>query len=375
MKKTKLKNEFKKEIEFVQDDNIELWENKKYFPVLNKNMEKVQTLLNKLNVKRVIAFDYLTDNWKNWVCDEITLCVLPLCSNIEQNGNITTEVLNSMKIKIKDTFVPVDIDSDELSEISNLIDYFPTRNLLIARVNVFADLELFESAIHSALSVFNPKVKSNDEIWAYKMEYQWGINFNKRKEKLKRDIENISYKLEELKSSYLGNIKDKIFLEKELIFQDTINKELKNKVLDELVKVKKLVFVKNVEITDTLKVNIGDVYITDKVSTGLEKKDGIEVPILETKKVYIGNLTFLIKSNNVTVINPNKIGEYTHPHANDKICFGEAQMRVESFLASLELEKLMIFLYSWAVSINPSDWMLPLQEFYDKQVKLQNKTK
>ena len=114
-------------------------------------------------------------------------------------------------------------------------------------------------------------------------------------------------------------------------------------------------------------VNFGDVFINGVVKVGIKKENGCEVPDMQPRKVFIGNLTFIVGDSKVTVKNNTiKDTSMVHPHSNEgKICFGTAETEVLHLLGTLQLSKLIKLLYSWAYSYNDKSTYVKLQRFYD----------
>jgi len=335
-----------------------VWENKKFFPHLHENFKKVCESLENLNIKRVVPLDFLGDKLEDIKCQELTLLVCPFLINVDEVNN--TDLLQ-YNVLIN--------DSVTIKKQEELLNYYPTKNLLIYRTNFFTTECMFDDFLYTVQSI-SPKSLSVKEIRNLILIETWKVNILNDLRDHDSDKLNLVNNIKNLERTYkrklveLRNMK----LQKEHL--EKLRDSVGDKLNSEITKIRKNPFVKRLEIDDYIKFSFGQVYITTDVITGSkEGKDGISVPKLEKKKVRIGELIFVLKNSEVEIENEESIENYQHPHASNGIlCYGEEKLKVEKYLSMLELNKLVNFLYSWAISYSPdTNPYLRIESFYEER--------
>jgi len=142
----------------------------------------------------------------------------------------------------------------------------------------------------------------------------------------------------------------------QLIFLEHLSK---NKVVafrKKLDEITKLEFVKNIELTDSgIVVDVGDVAM-----------------MRGRRKYKLGNYQIIIKPNSIEVKNdkPVKRGDdsYHHPHVSqDNICFGSGKDKAYELLGTMQLKKLVYYMYVFLKSYNSKDPYIKLTEFIGLQ--------
>tara|TARA_Y100000310_G_scaffold341019_1_gene438794 strand:+ start:3647 stop:4972 length:1326 start_codon:yes stop_codon:yes gene_type:complete len=369
-KKKIVLKKFLKETIFANGESEynKVWESKEWFPLLKDKIDFVNERLTSMGVKRVICFDEIGEDWRDWIAkEELTLAVLPICNIINQNGTQTKELLKSREMIIKEKYMPIDIETSEEKVTAGFVVYFPTRNLIVTLVNPFVNEELMTTILLN-ISDTNPEFMDEKSIWKYKLEKQWVQVFEKQKITLKNDIDSQNNRIEEYRRNYFTRVQKLREQENDLVNLKKREVNVSAEIENELELIHKLPIIKDLTIRDKIYVNFGTINLMGQVQTGKTMEDGVEVPTLETKKVEIGELTFEIGNGEVKVKNNKPAGEYQHPHANrNTICFGEADLEIKRLLANLEIQKLIKLLYSWAFSYNESDAYTKLQTFYNKR--------
>jgi hypothetical protein len=346
-----------------------VWEDKEHFPMLNDKKEEVISKLKSLNIGAVKCFDQISSNWEDWFAQEkITLVVMPLCNVVDQDGENTKKELESLGHKDVAKLMPVDIETKEIVTTTTTFVYFPTRNMILTKCNIFYNPTIF-GLFCSNCRLVNPKLLTQEEIWLKKLEETFSANIQGRIDSINNEIEEAERSISGYRIRLLDMIKRARDKKQDLQNMDIIKGNITKKLMTEIEAIKMLPFVKEVFFRDSIYVSFGDVYVTGEVQVDTKDIKGISVPVTEKKKVYIGNLRFIIKSGEVVIENPKSIGMYQHPHARQNhICFGEADIDVEKHLLNFDLINLVKLLYSWAFSYNPGDAYISLQAWYNKRV-------
>ena len=128
----------------------------------------------------------------------------------------------------------------------------------------------------------------------------------------------------------------------------------------------------------TIYFSFGKIYITTPVRTGEEMKDGVLQPILEIKKIYIGELEFSYNKNGVQVNNKDNpvLEGYPHPHATTRgLCYGRESNKMSELITNADLINLIKALYSWAHSYNSKDAYRKIEHWYNKQKRKEEGTR
>lgn len=357
----------------LKGKNKKFWEDKELFGFLNEEFDCICDTLSLLGIKKVVAFDELGNNWSDWVCrDELTLCVMPISEVINQRGQDTINKIMDMDLDIVENMYPIDINTDEICQGGDFIRYFPTRNLIIALINPFLTRDLF-TLIRYNISEQHPCFLTEDEISDLILTNQYVQSFEHRRNRCKSEVSDYEERIETARNNYFEYINTYNEKKRLLEAMDLDKNKIKERLASEIEGIKSLQIVKNVDVADRIYVDFGDIYITGKVKTGeKENENGIFLPIIEEKKVYIGNIKFVIGAGSIKVENSNSYGNYQHPHAYEgKICFGQVEAEATALLANLDLVKLVKLLYSWVYSYNEDDVYTKLENFYnmDKEVE------
>jgi len=351
-----------------------VWKNKKYFPLLTENFNTITERLKDLGIEEVLAFDMISNNWEDWKNEnKLRLVIMPICNIINQEGTSTKDFIKGLGLEYTDEMGAIDITTDEIHESTFSVVYFKTRNLIVVKFNPFYNTTLLDETIFS-FEVLDIKKLSEETIGNILLEEQWFSNIEDRKRGLTADIVNINSRLESMKEDYIKRHRERLNKTRQLKDLDINKDEIRLKIKQELDKLKENTLIKKLTIKDKIYLSFGDIYINAQVKTGLEiNQDGIEVPKVEMKKIYIGNLTFIVGEGKVTVENPSRVDDYEHPHANGgTICFGEVSLKASQHLINLELNKLVKLLYSWAFSYNEGDAYCKIQEFYEARIEDKN---
>lgn len=364
-------------VEFDKVGNVDVWANKEIFTYLCKNREAIVERLNGLKITRVTACDIKGLEFENWNFEnELVMAVVPLGDAIDSTGKLTRENLKADGFRIKEKYYPIDIGSSEIFLDSRYIAYFPTRNLIVCKVNIFADEELYTLAINKFITNIvgsdykAMRILSAEDKLNVILRQQWMLNIDDRKKNIEHEIRDWTQNHESLKAQLTENARLILVKQHELRDIDVIKKDFSGHIDRNIAELKALPIIKKIEIKDRIYLNFGKIYITGKVRTGVEKVDGVTKPVVEMKKVYIGELEFTISGQNVTVKNlDNRMCSCEHPHAQDgHICFGASDGEAHSLLANIELAKLAKLLYSWAISYNEGDAYSHLQDWYNLEL-------
>ena len=363
--------EFKKSIFYTGKEAKfnNYWKEKDMFPLIQTNLETINKDLIKNGIKKVICFDQIGEKWEDWICEkELTLAVLPISNIIDQSGINTKKELRALGFQAKEKYFPVDIITAEDHAQEGLVYYFPTRNLLISLVNPFKDAPLL-STILEMISNLQPKFMTEEQIGDHILKEQWKINITTRIEAITNSITLAKQNINSYKEKYFKQVQELSITTAELKKMSDIKGDISSFIKRELEKIRKLPMINDLKIKDKIYVSFGKIFLTGKVRVGM-KEGAVEVPIMETRKVLIGDLTFIIGNGEIKIENENSIGEFQHPHAREgNLCFGDIDLEAKRLLANLELTKLISLLYSWAFSYNEEDPYIELQKFYDKEIE------
>jgi len=363
-------------IVFEPVNGNDIWQEKKMFKHLIEHREEVEEELSRMKVTRVIAFDTLGFEFDSWTSqDQMTLVIMPFNSNMNLTGKRTRERLKEDGFTVKENYYPVDISSHEIVTDSRYLIYYKTRNLIVSRVNLFADSKLFSDVINKFWCVTNEtqvKVLNPEQILELRLSEQWYMNINNKVDELKSTIKGLNEDIYDLTRGITQKSRELFMSQQTLENIQNVKDNFTEYLHRNIEEMSKFPFIKSFEVKDRIYLSFGPVYITGLVQTGVSHEGGTEQPIMAPKKVYIGDLKFVITGTDIHVSNPdNEIdGEYQHPHIKDgKICFGDVSGEAKKLLANIELAKLAKLLYSVAVSYNESSPYCKLQRFYDIQKK------
>ena len=224
------------------------------------------------------------------------------------------------------------------------------------------------------------KFVKKEEKSTYALEKVWN---NEIRMKLKR------YKTQKEEHGELLNKYDMLYVEKLkkikecnrklLVYENIIdNDAITKKILNDIKKIKKYPFIDRVKIGKYIRLYFKELYIPYKIKVGrINNEDGIAVPRLEKKSIYIGEIYINIYPDRIFASSKerdnNEISN-AHPHINrfGSPCFGNINLAVKDALINLEYQKLVKLLYSWITTYNEEDSYEKIGVFYEKLKK--NKT-
>ena len=341
-----------------------IWEDQTYFPYLLKNLESINHQLIAKGIKKVVVFDELGLNWEDWDRkDVLTLAIMPICNMIDQNGTKITEWLRANSIHVRDKFMPIDINTEENLARYELVSWFKTRNIVIFHVNPFLDDGYILMRSMNELTQLSVKFMTQSEIWEIQLTEQWQLNLSDRARRLERDIIAQEENAQRDREAYMECVR--IITEARIQIEGFKAGEsgVKEKIKTELAEIQKMPFVKRLLVRDKIYINFGDISITARVVTGQDHGK----PILEQKRVFIGEIEFVIGAGEISVVNKKQLpGCNPHPHVSTEgqICFGQADLEGGRYLQSLELVKLIKLLYAWVYSYNENDAYQKISYFY-----------
>jgi hypothetical protein len=363
--------EVSKMVEFSQVDGKDIWETKDLFTALQTNKEEIMRCLDDYHITKVSALDTQSMEFEKWnFTNELVLVVMPLANITDTSGKKTRECLKNDGLKIKEKYYPMDFYTNEITKDSRYICYMRTRNLIICRVNIFADMDIFRVAWANFTGTINRgicKILTDEEKLSEVLKEQWFMNMDNRERDIKQEISGLNQNLTSYRQNLVQYSRELFVKNYELTSLMTIKKDFQSHIDRNIAELKAFPMIKSVEIKDRIYISFGPIYVTGRVKTGIEEVEGIKKPKMETKKVYIGELDFVIYGDRVKVINKdNEVDGHQHPHArNGDICFGDAGTEAYALISNIELGKLVKLLYSWALSYNEGDAYCKLQRFYE----------
>ena len=347
-----------------------IWENKEVFPHLHKELGNINQDLKAIGITKVKCFDQISENWEDWHNEkEVVLVTLPITTIINQDGTKTKQHLKDAGIINKEKYLCIDLETEEATQPKRFATYFPTRNLIITHINPFLTKQGYDAVIED-LKEIAPKLLTPKEIEERILEEQYRVSIKQQQQYNQAKLVVNKSTLEKIRSQYFETTQRVVELSQEKVSLQQAETNIKQFITEQLRKTREIPIIKKLTVRDKIYVSFGQIYLTGKVITGTTKKEGIETPIVEPRRVRIGELQFVIGNAEIKIVNPEKIGEYEHPHAKDgKMCYGEADLEAKKLLAELNLPELVNFLYSWALSYNQESAYTKLQTFYDARKK------
>lgn len=359
---------FETEAKIIDEENTlelsKVWKDEELFPLLKKDLEKINKELIDLKIGKVTFANQLGDDFDKWISkDQITLVILPENNIVDDTGTATKEYVRQRGLTAKDKYYSIDI-TDSSGTNKGFAVYYPSKNIILAKVNPFVDSKLYAYFMEDLKSC-NAKFLSQDDIWMDKLQEQWTKNLKGREERIQSEIKSIESNVKSYEDQYIQSIKNLAIKTQEIEKMKEIKVGFEQHINKELEAAKKLPMLKLFEITDKIRVGFGTVYINGKVQVGTKMENGIKVPDVQMQKVEIGNLIFTIEDNKVRVKNDKPVDGYRHPHASQDMCFGQASTEMNKLLANMELCNLIKLLYSWSFSYNSGDAMHSLQYFWN----------
>lgn len=346
-------------------------EAKQLFPLISTDNQRKSTgnMLRVAGVTSVAMFGTMGQSYSQWNSDtDIVLLVSPVAEILLPSGSNTKTALRNAGLTAKEIYLSRDINfpstnSDRL--VSGWVHYIPSKNLLVSTANPFADEEILKKTIEHIKNL-KPKFLTSDQRFRKEVLKRLQQAQQNRLRTRKQDLEN----LRNDEQSYMQSYRDVLSgIKSAEIDVEAIGRFLGNmdeKLDKDLEAIKKLPVVKKVAMTEQgIDVSFGHIFISGKVETGRKTEKGIVIPIIEERKVNIGNLTFHIGAE-IKVSNTTPVQGHEHPHCRDgRACFGEARPKVEKMLAGMELVEIVKFLYAWAYSYSPENGpFTQLQTFF-----------
>ena len=370
---------------------------------LNKNSNKdeliksIFNIIEHFDIKRIGFGNSININ--DWQ-DKMTLLILPEDEKYFMNIN----VYNPLSIKkagrknFKFSYGSIEFNKEAKSNkniptviahkieklyyinIMNTILYIPQKNITIMLTNPFVN----NNFVYKRISVNEIKHQNNygieykyiskedslyfvyNEIWGYEIKSSIYSNRN--------NINSINYDMDSLSERYNGLLEKRkevnvsLRHDMNIMKNNNLGKEIKNNVD----KISKLVFVKDIEIKEYIKIDIGKLYIPYNIKTGQIYHEGIAVPRLEKKSIYIGDMYIKIYPDRIFVSSKERdkqTNKYSHPHVNHEgvPCFGNIRLKINDMLKNMEYYDLTKLLYSWITSYNKEDPYIIIEDFHGEE--------
>lgn len=346
------------------------------FPLISTKQKReiISQTLNELGITQLSRNAQLGNSLAQWENNtDLTLVFLPQDSqHVNCDSAPTTKnMLRENGLTAKTIYESVDINYPTGMEVkkSGWVHYLSDRNVLISLANPFADDKILSKTL-SHIKSLNPKFLTSMERYRKQMVEQLTQAHKQRVSYAKSEVTN----LDNDEKSLVRQHKDtfRLLIEKQELVKllETQSQNLGEQLDKDIETIKKMPFVKKLEITKTgLDIGFGHICIIGKVKTGTVKDGMINKPVMETKKVNIGELTFHLGSRIGISSNTPLADGSTHPHSLGKttLCFGDQATNVTKMLEQMELVKLTQFLFAWSVSYNEKgNPFRMLQEFFDK---------
>lgn len=372
-----------------KDLKIHLIDNKELYPLIYHPEErrdlfhKFKDFMERLEIPKILFGPELPDNVNNWkIQEELTLYILPRGKNFLDYNQSTSPFLtdtfqyiqNNYNVMDMKNLNPISYDITTVySKHFKLLLYLPTKNILILLVNPFNEMFVIRNLkdyIHKNSFEFPLRCRSKKEIEEFIYQEIWGKNLKKKindKESSIRDFQNEIINIETKHQDWCNHIKATNL---ELMgYKKMFDKGLKKKLKDEIKKTKELPFVKNITLSHNIRIDLGKLYLTERIQNGFELKEDIRVPKFEMIKIYIGDMYIIIEDNKIKVHSKEKdIGDkiYSHPHVSDSNipCFGDIKLKINQKLVELEIFELSKLLYSWIISYNEDDAHVKIDYFH-----------
>jgi hypothetical protein len=349
------KNDLKETI-FINEENYqELFKDKEYCPILKNNHQEYSNKLLNIGITNIKALDSIEITS---IQEELTLLILPInevsINNLEEDDGATKHI----------TLIN---HYDELVKTENLY-YLRNKNLIIARKNIFSKISYWEE-FYTELHQIDAKRIPKEELELEKIK-------NLFKKKLNENIKNLKEKIkigendeEYEKNKYLKIIRETEELKEQLKALNKNSENLEEKFENNLKELNNLPMIKDIQVKDCLEITLTPVIIKENLRVGEEKdEEGIEIPIIEERKIVFNDLTFYLTATNIRVSSKEKGFNFPHPHvqSDGAPCFGEAKTEIYKQLELFNLKKLLSLLYSWAISYNPNSCYNKLENYLEE---------
>lgn len=342
--------------------------------------EESKKTLEKLGIKSIYALDELGEDPDEYNFeDELKLLIIPLNTGVHQDSTVMKNRLRENGLPAKEKYYPclqeIEINDRETVYPRETYMYFKSRNLIVATCNPFYDKKIsawFIKQLESMaeyIEYLDPKEAIFEEL-ATKMN-----------ERIHNDLKNNRSKTDQLEVDIetAGNIITDSIQEKEVLkkIREVLEQQLgqgKQVIKEQIKLLKENKLLKEVKIErQGITIDFGEIFIYGKVKTGVNKnKEGVEVPIIEMRKVRIGEICVRIDGKDLVCWNKQGgVGNNAHPHAhqNGNLCLGGIRNKVSEAIAKMELITVAKLLFSWVRSYNEGDCFSKLQNFYDHEQK------
>lgn len=187
------------------------------------------------------------------------------------------------------------------------------------------------------------------EIKKQRMISRYTQVIEKKLDRCKDELRNSESKIEEFKRG-LVEATNSVSLNKfAVIGLEKMLKDVNKSLLDQIEDIRKLKFVKNVELT------------TEGIKIWFEK---ISIKVKE-KDIEMGDYEIILFQDKIRITNAQPVRyQHTTYHSchisGDNICFGSQNSMAYDLLGKLELKKLVHFLYLYLKSYNPEDTYLSM---------------
>lgn len=338
-----------------------------FFPLLKENSAEISEKLQEVGVQKIELFDKFEKDFENLLCNKLTLLIMPIFNECDEEGVKTTEELKKDGFTDTEKLVPVDIEGGQKRGYTK---YYKDKNLVVASINPFYEQKLLDNILNS-LRLQKLETLDKESIMTERLVNMWIETSKSRVESLKRDLSNQEDRAKESLDKYTRAGKQMISLRKSIEEASKTSDENREELVKQLELARKMPMVKSFEINKDIEISFGDIYINDKIRKGNHTVDGIVMPKYDLTRVYIGNLKFRISQDNLMVKNTTcPVDDHAHPHASSgewgNMCTGEVNARMRELLNKLDLVGLTKLLYSWAISYNRGDAYHKIQHFYDQ---------
>lgn len=337
-----------------------------FFPLIKEDKATINKELDTLGIKQVKYLDDLGEDLDEIMCKAMTLLIIPQLHNCDEDGEKTIKELEKDGHKTLTKIHPVDLDGGTKKGYTR---YYKDKNLVVLTINPFVKGDLLKKVLKN-IKDQNIVELDMEEIQLEKLVVLWTKNANTEKKKTEERFKKAGQNMKSALDNYSKYHKDFMEIKKTMDSYIDTSGETRQRLVEEIKKVKNMPMVKLFEIGKGIKLSFGDCYINEQVRVGTQVIDGITMPKVDRKRVYIGELVFNIEDNKISVKNLNAAYDgYQHPHAvdgNQNMCTGEASIRMVEALNSLNLVQLAKLLYSWSISYNKNDAHCNISRFYNQ---------
>ena len=355
--------------------------------VNNSIFRKLDTDLKKIGIEEVRNLD------KFGIYDKVTLTTSIGSSsdnsvNNLHNSDDYTFFKNNNIVDVHDYYYINTADDEKIVEIcidGHLIGkYYKNRNLILLLVDIFKNTVLdfnlnYNNVMQLIIDALSSVQIKKIHIDNFKLDIVLNNFLSDIKEKRDTATSNIEHDKEQIEKNqkyivdHLKNIKMNMV---EIESYNSLLANGKSKIIEEINKTTKLIFIENVEVEDSY------IYLTYKPTF-------LPIPNFKSsdisrdfgkRYVYLGKLTFKIDNNNIELKSdePLKFGN-PHTHASSpynngvsSCCFGDGEGRIAIFeeLASLNISGLAFHLWMWIKThINETSYVKSWEIYNDRLEK------